>query len=546
MWAKIHAKTRGLSRRLAGTIRQRVALAMIAFVAFVVGAVGIATVWVEYHVRVESVQEELDIVAHELRILAEEGINPETGGTFTGPSTLLQTFMSRKVVSTVEGEVGLLNGEVAWVSGEIGTIRPEDDPELIAHVATAARGDRIVKGKITTATNSYFYTVIPVHFSTTGNIDIDVDAPGHPSASTSASPATDTASPPAAGTQSGALLHVHLTSAVNSEIFNLIRIYVLVAVCAIALSSLGIGIITRRLTQPIDTLREAAEQIEEKDLNVRVPVQGSTDVAQLSQAMNSMLDRLEISVTNQQNLLDDVGHELRTPITIVRGHLELVDPHDPKDVQETRDLALDELDRMAELVSDLLLLAKSKQPGFIQLQATDTDQLTRQVFEKARALGERNWQLTEVAEITAPLDTQRLTQAWLQLAANAVKYSQPGSRIEIGSRTAWPRLHLFVRDEGRGIPRAEIQNITGRFTRGSTAAGADGAGLGLAIVQSIVTGHGGRLAIESEVGKGSLFTIMIPYAGTAGTNPGTAITTPGTAGTNPGTAASTPHTKQRQ
>lgn len=137
--------------------------------------------------------------------------------------------------------------------------------------------------------------------------------------------------------------------------------------------------------------------------------------------------------------------------------------------------------------------------------------LTDQTLEKARALGDRVWRLERVASAEAWLDPSRITQAWLQLAANAVKYSSPGSVITLGSRLHRGEVQLWVRDEGIGIPADQLAAVRERFTRTREAEShAPGAGLGLSIVESIVAGHGGRLDIESEPDVGSTFTITLP------------------------------------
>ena len=110
---------------------------------------------------------------------------------------------------------------------------------------------------------------------------------------------------------------------------------------------------------------------------------------QLTRTVNAMLDRLENAFDTQQQFLDDAGHELRTPITIVRGHLEVLDAADPAEVTDTRALVMDELDRMARLVSDLIVLAQAGRPDFVRLEAVDLDRLLHDVLDKAEALAER-------------------------------------------------------------------------------------------------------------------------------------------------------------
>jgi signal transduction histidine kinase len=223
-----------------------------------------------------------------------------------------------------------------------------------------------------------------------------------------------------------------------------------------------------------------------------------------------MLDRLETAFDSQRLLLDDAGHELRTPLTILRGHLELLDPADPADTAATRALALDEVDRMHRLVEDLVTLAKAERPDFVQLAPVDVGRLTDDVLDKARALGQRRWSIDERVEATVWLDAQRITQAWLQLAANAVKFSADGTKVAFGSAVQHGRVRLWVRDEGPGVSPEDSGRIFERFTRGHAGRGVEGSGLGLPIVTAIAEAHGGTIQLRTRLGEGSTFTLDLP------------------------------------
>ena len=287
--------------------------------------------------------------------------------------------------------------------------------------------------------------------------------------------------------------------------------YAAAAVFTVALVTGLAWFAVERLLRPIEQLRRATESIGEEDLTTRVPVKGRDDLTALAAAVNRMLDRVQTSVEAQRNLLDDVGHELRTPIAVVRGHLELTDPADPEDVRQTQLLALDELDRMGMLVGDLILLAKSVQSDFVTPVDTDVAELTELVFDKSLALGERRWKMESAAFTRAMVDPTRITQAWLQLVANAVRYSEHCSTVSLGSAVRDGHLQMWVRDEGIGIAPEDIDLVRQRFKRTAGAQKlASGTGLGLSIVETIVAAHGGRLDILSEVGRGSVFTMVIP------------------------------------
>jgi len=221
-----------------------------------------------------------------------------------------------------------------------------------------------------------------------------------------------------------------------------------------------------------------------------------------------MLDRLDGAMTSQRQLLDDVRHELATPITIVRGHLELLDPEDVDDVEATRLLAIDELDRMARLVDDIESLTDSQRMS-LTLTATDVGDLTEEVFAKASGIPGHEWVLESAVQVSAPLDVGRITQAWLQLVDNAAKYSPHGSRIRLGSTGRGKEVEFWVADRGSGIPPGSEQRIFERFGRADTGRGIRGSGLGLPIVQAIATAHGGRVSLESS-SEGSRFGIVIP------------------------------------
>lgn len=457
------------------TIGQRITLAMILLVATFFAVSGFVVFFLEHQSIQAEVDGELRRSADELRVLAEQGLDPDTGQPFTSPSALLQTSLARTAMGPNEGAVGVVDGRVEWVP-ENPNIQPELDEELMAALLPLTTADRISIDGITTSTGRYRYLVAPIHFP---------DA-------------------------NGALIHVYDMHMEEVQLRETVLIFIVVGVGALLAASLVSLLLVRRLLHPVEQLRAAAESIDERDLTARVPVRGRDDLTRLSVSINRMLDRLQTSIEGQQQLLDDVGHELRTPITILRGHLELLDPREPDDVATTRDLAIDELDRMSSLVEDLITLAKARESDFITPKWFSLATLTDQTLEKARALGDRSWRLERIVSTDAWLDPQRITQAWLQLCANAVKYSAPGSAITLAAELVRGEVRLLVRDRGLGIAENEISTIRERFGRGTDVARIDGAGLGLSIVETIVAAHGGRLDIDSEVGVGSTFTIVLP------------------------------------
>jgi signal transduction histidine kinase len=269
-------------------------------------------------------------------------------------------------------------------------------------------------------------------------------------------------------------------------------------------------ILAGRLLKPVRRLTETARSISETDLSRRIPVETDDEIGELAMTFNDMLQRLDGAFAGQRAFIDDAGHELRTPITVIRGHLELMGD-DPHERDETIALVTDELDRMARIVNDLLLLAKAEQPDFVDFQSVELNDFTTELLMKATALGERDWHLDDCAEGTISADPDRLTQAMLNLVRNAVEHTAHGDEIGLGSTRRDDTVCLWVRDSGPGIDPSEHSRIFDRFNRGrNSARRSDGAGLGLAIVRAVADGHDARIEIDSDPPNGATFTIVLP------------------------------------
>ncbi len=319
-----------------------------------------------------------------------------------------------------------------------------------------------------------------------------------------------TAQPVIEGDEHGALVVVTYLDQERAELRSTMQTYAIVAALALLLIGALAWWLAGRLLAPLRTLRQAADEIGETDLSRRIAETGNDDITALTRTVNGMLDRLETAFRGQRQFLDDAGHELRTPLTVVRGHLELIDPDDPAEVVATRDLVLDEVDRMARLVGDLILLAKSDRPDFLSTHVVEVAGLTHDVLAKARALGRRRWTVDASADVEVVADEQRLTQALLQLCDNAVKHTRSDDTIAIGSQYADGVLRLWVRDTGPGIPAEVRDHVFERFARGPVAASDEGFGLGLSIVRAIAAAHGGSVQIEDPEPPGALVALSLP------------------------------------
>ncbi|WP_309134741.1 HAMP domain-containing sensor histidine kinase [Cellulomonas sp.] len=437
--------------------------------------------------RVDTrIDDDLRRGAEQVRLLAADGVDPQTGGPFASAHELVLTAMSRTVPARTEGMLALEDGAVTVVAADSVVLRPEEDRELVARLADPAlrTGARLVS--VRTAVTDWRAAVIPVRTA-------DV--------------------PDAAGDGTTVLVLAYDRTAERDAFVGIFRTYAAVATVAAALVAVVGWVVAGRLLRPVRLLGRTARSITDTDLSARLPVRGNDDVAELTRAFNAMLDRIQTAVGAQRALLDDVGHELRTPLTVVRGHVELMDTADPADAAETRELVLDELDRMGRLMDDLLTLATVGSPDFVRFAPHDVGALTDTVTGNVRPLGPRRWGVEARAEGTALVDAQRLTQAWLQLAANAVKFSDEGSTVLLGSRVVGDRLELWVTDEGVGIAPEDLDRVFERFARADEDDERPGAGLGLAIVAAIAHAHGGDVDVVSAPGRGSTFTVRVPLAG---------------------------------
>lgn len=501
-------------RRLGGhlsSVRGRVLVVVITITALTVLAIGAATHWVRLGQIQTSVVENTDQEAGELQRLLDRGpaagvapaeVNDEA---FSGADQLLWTFMSTSVPAPNEVIVGVVDGQVTYTyDGAAG--EGLDDAAIERAVREHGQEGRTV------------YTTERADGRTVGYGLINVQVPGDERVSY-------------------LVVATDITEA-RQNVFDSWWRYVAVSLIFLALAAAVAFFAVGRVTAPISRLRAATADISPQDLSQRVEVPGQdSDVTQLAANFNSMLDRIQLGFEQQRQFLDDATHELRTPLTILHGNLELMDEHDPSDTAETRDLMLDEITRMNRLIEDLLLLAKSRRPDFIQSQELEVSAFLEDAFARIRGLSEqRSWIVDATADGLLHGDRERLMQAVIQLAANAVKFTAQDDTIGLGAmwvedperaepegagaeatgpgaahRGRW--LELWVRDTGIGIEPADQKRIFERFGRAGAGRSVEGSGLGLSIVSAIAAGHGGRVGLRSSPGSGSWFTLHLPVGG---------------------------------
>ena len=276
-----------------------------------------------------------------------------------------------------------------------------------------------------------------------------------------------------------------------------------------------------RTTRSLHHLQDATQRLDLHDLSLRVPVEGNDEVAALARAFNRMVDRLESEERARRHLLADVAHELRHPLALLQGRLELmldaVVPVQPDALLPLEDGVI----RLTRLVGDLHDLSLAEVGG-LSLHLTPLDLVP--ILEDLRS----NLQpvatardITLEAEIPPALpavaaDPDRMRQVFTSLISNALQFTPPGGRVHV---RAWPEgggVLVSVADTGPGIAPEDLPHIFDRFYRAdkSRSRATGGSGLGLAIVRSLVQLHLGKIAVDSHPGMGSRFTVSLPQAGT--------------------------------
>jgi two-component system, OmpR family, sensor kinase len=464
-------------RRLRFGLRARILTSYVGLLALAT----VASVLVAREVLVAQLDSRIDAElqqeAEELERLATRGIDPSTGEPFgTDVQRIFDVHLSRNIPSRNEALLTFVDGQPYTRTRTVVDYRLDRDPALVQRWGSVARTDR---GRVDTPAGAVEYLAVPLL---------------------------------AEGRAQGVFVTAFFRDRAVAQLGA-----PLAAVAGVGLAGLVVGsVLAWRLAEgvlrPVRRVTRTARSIEDTDLTQRISVDGQDEVAELAHTFNAMLDRLEHAFTTQRRFLDDAGHELRTPITIARGHLELLGD-DPQEKEETVALVLDELARMSRIVNDLLLLAKAEEPDFLEPAPVDVDVLTEELAAKTSALAPRTWLVESHASGVVVADRQRLTQAVVQLAQNAVQHTVEGDEVALGSFVADGELRLWVRDSGAGIDPAEQERIFERFVRARGNRHREGAGLGLSIVRAIAQAHGGRVELSSRPGRGSVFTVVVPCDG---------------------------------
>ncbi len=302
--------------------------------------------------------------------------------------------------------------------------------------------------------------------------------------------------------------------AVNYSTLQTLRDSSLVALAVMFALSLVIGwFVAGRMLRPVGRITATAQEITATDLTRRIGASGPQDeLRTLADTIDAMLGRLDAAFRAERDFVEDVSHELRNPVAVVRANVEAVladDASTPEQRHEAVAVVTRATDRMSRLLEDLLATAR-RRSGAFEDRDVDLAAVAADAVEEHRLLaGERGLQLREQLSPgpTAYAESETLARAVGNLLSNAIRLAPAGSTVTtaVGSQEGW--AWIAVRDEGPGIADADQQRVFDRFVRGRDGSGT---GLGLSIARQIVESHGGHLVLFSALGVGSTFVAWLP------------------------------------
>ncbi len=320
---------------------------------------------------------------------------------------------------------------------------------------------------------------------------------------------------------------------VHATIATLTRVLVATSVGVVLIAAVFTGYILRHELRPIEAMIGAAGRIADGDLSHRVaPTAPTSEVGQLALALNTMLGRIEASFTekeaSEQQLrafVADASHELRTPLTSIRGYAELFRSgavQSPEALERVMARIESEGDRMARLVDDLLLLARLDQGQEVEREAVDLVRIVQDAVADARVTDpQRNIRTDLPTAALVSGDAHRLRQVIDNLVTNARVHTDPNTSITVRIQTTAEMVILQVQDQGPGMEQEHASHVFDRFYRvdASRTRAAGGAGLGLSIVQSIVSAHDGTVSLDTAPGRGTTITVRLrPATSSASTS----------------------------
>ena len=271
--------------------------------------------------------------------------------------------------------------------------------------------------------------------------------------------------------------------------------------------------------RPVDNMIESIRQITAKNMKLKVQVPGTKDeIQKLAETFNTMLERLDEGFTSQRQLFEDLSHELKTPLTILKGEFEvsLKKLRSQQEYESILASALEEINRIIKLAENLLLLARLDSKEVLpEKRALDIDSMMRLVVNNMKPLAElKQIQVSFNSDGRTLLegDESQLKTAFINLLDNAIKYTDQKGKIDITVTGDKGQAKIYIKDTGIGIPEGELPHIFDRFYRVDKSRNTTGFGLGLSITRSIIEAHGGTIAVHSQPSQGTAFIISIPLS----------------------------------
>jgi signal transduction histidine kinase len=277
--------------------------------------------------------------------------------------------------------------------------------------------------------------------------------------------------------------------------------------------------LTRTLTRPLRELTAASQAMAQGDLGQRVTVRSKDELGELAAAFNQMSAELAQASQARRQMTADIAHDLRTPLTVIKGYAEALRNGDLPPTATTFETVYQEAEHLSHLIADLRTLSLAD-AGTLALhrQTVSPQDLLERAFvahlPQAKQLG-IELDVAVAADLPSVyIDPERLTQVLGNLVGNALRYTSDGGQITLTAQRHTDAVHLTVRDTGTGIDSADLPHIFDRFYRGDDARRTNGgeSGLGLAIAKSLVEAHGGSISATSTPGEGTVFTIILPIA----------------------------------
>jgi len=298
------------------------------------------------------------------------------------------------------------------------------------------------------------------------------------------------------------------------------KVLLIGAALAVGLGLIMGVILSRSLTAPLQRLAAAARAVAGGNLNQQVKVEGSAEMAEVGQSFNEMTSALKRAEVLRQNLVADVAHELRTPLSVLQGNLRAIldDVYDLDKAEISR--LYDETRLLSRLVDDLreLALADAGQLN-LNLRPTDAAHVIRSTTDNL-ALAAEAGQVVLTTTMpdslpTAQADPDRVSQVLRNLLVNALRHTPPGGSVTVTASTTGRALEIAVADTGEGIAAEDLPHVFERFWRADPSRARDdrlagGTGLGLSVAQSLVEAQGGRIWAESALGEGTIFRFTLP------------------------------------